>query len=240
MKDKIKSISYVIPVYNEQKRLKILLKEILFFKKKYKKIDSEFIVINDGSDDKSYQILKKAEENYKFIRLINLQKNYGKGYALRKGVINAKKNFIVTIDADLSVKFNQTLIWFNKYKINSKNTVYFASRNHKLSKVKFKFHRKFIGLILSLFVYFFVDKSLKDTQCGFKLYSNKIAKKIFKRLTTKGFSHDIEIIFILKKMNKKIYELPVNWIHRNNSKVNLITEPFKFIANILLLKIKYF
>lgn len=240
MKDKIKSISYVIPVYNEQKRLKILLKEILFFKKKYKKIDSEFIVINDGSDDKSYQILKKAEENYKFIRLINLQKNYGKGYALKKGVINAKKNFIVTIDADLSVKFIQTLIWFNKYKINSKNTVYFASRNHKLSKVKFKFHRKFIGLILYLFVYLFVDKSLKDTQCGFKLYSNKIAKKIFKRLTTKGFSHDIEIIFILKKMNKKIYELPVNWIHRNNSKVNLITEPFKFIANILLLKIKYF
>ena len=196
--------------------------------KKYKNI----IVIKDDKKIKS-----KFNTKYKNI---NLQKNYGKGYALRKGVINAKKNFIVTIDADLSVKFNQTLIWFNKYKINSKNTVYFASRNHKLSKVKFKFHRKFIGLILSLFVYFFVDKSLKDTQCGFKLYSNKIAKKIFKRLTTKGFSHDIEIIFILKKMNKKIYELPVNWIHRNNSKVNLITEPFKFIANILLLKIKYF
>tara|TARA_E500000178_G_C16848683_1_gene674120 strand:+ start:209 stop:931 length:723 start_codon:yes stop_codon:yes gene_type:complete len=240
MKEKIKNISFVIPIYNEQNRLKILIKEILFFKKKYKKIDSEFILVNDGSDDKSYQELKKVSENYKFIRLINLQKNYGKGYALKKGVLNAKKNYIVTIDADLSVKFNQILIWFYKYKIDNKNAVYFASRNHKFSKVKFKFHRKFVGLILFVFIYLFVDKNLKDTQCGFKLYSNKIGKKIFKRLTTKGFSHDIEIIFILKKMNKKIYELPVNWIHKDNSKVNLITEPLKFVVNILLLKIKFF
>ena len=240
MTKNINKISYVIPVYNEQNRLKILLKEILFFKKKYKKIDSEFIVVNDGSDDRSYQILNKATEHFKFIKLINLKKNYGKGYALKKGVLSAKKDYIVTLDADLSVKFEQILVWFNNYKINTKNTVYFASRNHKLSKIKFKFHRKFIGLILSIFVYFFVDKSLKDTQCGFKLYSNKIGKKIFKQLNTKGFSHDIEIIFILKKMNKKIYELPINWKHRNNSKVNLITEPFRFIVNIFFLKIKNF
>ena len=75
MTENIKKISYVIPVYNEQNRLKFLLKEILFFKKKYKRIDSEFIVVNDGSDDRSFQILKKATEHFKFIKLINLQKN---------------------------------------------------------------------------------------------------------------------------------------------------------------------
>jgi dolichyl-phosphate beta-glucosyltransferase len=240
MKLKIKDISYVIPVYNEEKRLKFLLREILVFRKKNKNIDSEFILINDGSIDKSYQILNDTTKYYKFIKLINLQKNFGKGYALRKGVLRAKKNYIVTIDADLSVKFNQILLWFNKYKINTKNTVYFASRNHKSSNVKFKFYRKFIGIILSFFVYVFVDKKIKDTQCGFKLYSNKIGKKIFKELNINGFSHDIEVIFLLKKLNKKIHELPVKWTHRNNSKVNLITEPFKFIMNILLLKIKYF
>ena len=239
MKNLSKSVSFVIPIYNEENKLKKLLREILKFKEKHKKIKSEFILVNDGSKDNTNIILNNLFNKQKFIKIINLKKNYGKGYALKKGVLIANNELIITIDADLSVKFNQILVWQNNYKISGDNEVYFASRNHKLSKVKFKVYRKLIGLILSVFIYFFVDKKLRDTQCGFKIYSNKIGKKIFKKLNIKGFSHDIEIIFILKKMKVEILELPIYWIHKNGSKVNLFIEPIYFILIIIFLKFKY-
>ena len=239
MKNLSKSISFVIPIYNEENKLKKLLREILKFKEKHKNIKSEFILVNDGSKDNTNIILNNLFNKQKFIKIINLKKNYGKGYALKKGVLIANNELIITIDADLSVKFNQILVWQNNYKISGDNEVYFASRNHKLSKVKFTVHRKLIGLILSVFIYFFVDKKLRDTQCGFKIYSNKIGKKIFKKLNIKGFSHDIEIIFILKKMKVEILELPIYWIHKNGSKVNLFIEPIYFILIIIFLKFKY-
>ena len=239
MKNLSKSISFVIPIYNEENKLKKLLREILKFKEKHKNIKSEFILVNDGSKDNTNIILNNLFNKQKFIKIINLKKNYGKGYALKKGVLIANNELIVTIDADLSVKFNQILVWQNNYKISGDNEVYFASRNHKLSKVKFKVYRKLIGLILSVFIYFFVDKKLRDTQCGFKIYSNKIGKKIFKKLNIKGFSHDIEIILILKKMKVEILELPINWIHKTGSKVNLFIEPIYFILIIIFLKFKY-
>tara|TARA_B100000214_G_C23921776_1_gene606427 strand:+ start:72 stop:800 length:729 start_codon:yes stop_codon:yes gene_type:complete len=237
---KFRSISFIIPVFNEEKSLTILFKEIMKFRKKYKTVNSEFILVNDGSTDSSLRNLKALSLNKNFIKIIDLKKNYGKGYALKKGVYAAKNNFILTLDADLSVKFEQIIPWIKYINFLKNDEVYFASRNHQLSKIKFKFHRKFIGLILSVFIYFLVDSKLKDTQCGFKLYRKKQAKKIFKNLKINGFSHDIEIIFLLKKYSNKIVELPVKWIHKPDSKVNLLTEPISFILIIIFLKFKYY
>ena len=130
MKNLSKSISFVIPIYNEENKLKKLLREILKFKEKYKNIKSEFILVNDGSKDNTNIILNNLFNKQKFIKIINLKKNYGKGYALKKGVLIANNELIITIDADLSVKFNQILVWQNNYKISGDNEVYFASRNH--------------------------------------------------------------------------------------------------------------
>ena len=234
-----KSLSFIIPVYNEEKRLKKLIKEIFNFKKKYKNLRYEFIIVNDGSKDNTGKFLKNLFYKKRYIKVINLEKNFGKGYALKKGVSIAKNDLIITIDADMSVKFDQIFIWQNKYNIDFNKYVFFGSRKHKLSKVKSNFNREFLGIFLYIFTYFLIDKKLQDTQCGFKLYPKKLGKIIFKKLNIQGFAHDIEIVLISNKMKVKILELPVSWTHKAGSKVNLFTEPFNFIFIIIYLKFRY-
>ena len=80
---------------------------------------------------------------------------------------------------------------------------------------------------------------LKDTQCGYKLYSRNIAKYVFSKMQSLKFEHDIEIVLILKKKKINIKELPVTWLHVPQSKVNLISDSIKVFKSIFILKKKY-
>jgi dolichyl-phosphate beta-glucosyltransferase len=142
------------------------------------------------------------------------------------------------MDADLSVNFNQIKEWFTKYKLKS-NHAYFGSRSLKSSKVKTKIHRHIIRIILRSIVYLLIDNRINDTQCGFKLYNKSYIQKIFPLLIEKGFVHDIEIIILLKRNKIKIKELPIKWVHYNNSKVRLFIDPIIFFFKIFYIFYKY-
>ena len=81
---------------------------------------------------------------------------------------------------------------------------------------------------------------IKDTQCGYKLYKKRIGKLIFSKLKTFGFNHDLEIILLLKAKNIKIKELPVKWIHKNNSSLNIFWDPIKMFLGIFKIRLRYF
>jgi dolichyl-phosphate beta-glucosyltransferase len=221
------NISIVLPFYNESKRITNIFKPIINLKKKIRNI--EFIFVNDGSVDSSINLINDfiKKNKIKNFKIISYLKNKGKGHALKMGVLNAKYEWILTSDIDLSVELDYFLNWFNLNKLKD-NTAYFASRNNSGSKIKTILVRKFIGSILQYFVNIFVDKNLMDTQCGYKLYNKKYALKTFKNLSVKGFAHDIELIFLLKKNKIKIVELPVIWKHKTNGKINIITDPLIF------------
>ena len=123
--------------------------------------------------------------------------------------------------------------------IENKYKVYFGSRSHKKSIVKSKLHRKIIGNLLRLIISFMLNIKLKDTQCGYKLYSRNIAKYVFSKMQSLKFEHDIEIVLILKKKKINIKELPVTWFHVPQSKVNLISDSIKVFKSIFILKKKY-
>ena len=108
--------------------------------------------------------------------------------------------------------------------------------------MKAKKDRKFIGFIFNIILRKILNSNLlniKDTQCGFKLYRRKEAKLIFKNLKDQGFAHDIELILLAKKYNISITELPVNWTHRDNSKLNIFLDTFKMFYNLIKIKINY-
>ena len=167
-----KKYSIIIPIYNEEKRLEKLFHEIsiisndkFFFRK------TEIILVNDGSNDKSFFLIKnfiKKKNKHVNLRFINIKINSGKGFAIKKGIMIAKNEWIFTIDADLSVNFNQIKEWFEKYKLKS-NCAYFGSRLLKTSVVKTKIIRHIVRIILRVLVYVLIDKRIKDTQCGFKI-----------------------------------------------------------------------
>ena len=123
--------------------------------------------------------------------------------------------------------------------ISDRKFVYFGSRAHQKSKVESKFYRKFIGEFLRIFISLFLGISIRDTQCGFKLYDKLTAKKIFSKLKFFGYEHDIEIVLLLKNEKIKVVELPITWKHVSDSKVNIIVDSFKTFIKILLIKMKY-
>ena len=240
----ISTISVILPIFNEEKRLKKAFRKIVNFSKKNKINLKEFIFVNDGSSDKSEEMIKKfIKDNKKFKKVkfnyFKLQKNSGKGAALKLGVKKAKGEWILTSDIDFSVSLFEINKWLKKKYISSLNQVYFGSRSHHLSNVSSKFYRKIIGNMLRFLINFILDIKIQDTQCGFKLYEKNLAKKIFSKIKFVGFEHDIEIVMLLKKERLKIIELPVNWEHVNLSKVNLFTDSLKFFYKVFLIKLRY-
>ena len=241
----IKSLSIIFPVFNEELRLKSSFNHIASFLKKKKKFKTEIIFADDGSKDNSYNLITQFIKNFKAnnktkIKVIKLKRNFGKGAALKLGVKNAKHEWILTADIDMSVSLFQISNWIKKKLIDRKYFVYFGSRTHEKSIVKKKKFRDILGDIMRFFVYTVLNIKIKDTQCGYKLYKKKIAKLTFSKLKNSGFDHDLEIILFLKSKRIKIMELPVKWIHKNNSSLNIFWDPIKMLVGIFLLKFRNF
>jgi dolichyl-phosphate beta-glucosyltransferase len=241
----IKSLSIIFPVFNEELRLKSSFNHIASFLKKKKKFKTEIIFADDGSKDNSYNLITQFIKNFKAnnktkIKVIKLKRNFGKGAALKLGVKNAKHEWILTADIDMSVSLFQISNWIKKKLIDRKYFVYFGSRAHEKSIVKKKKLRDILGDIMRFFVYTILNIKIKDTQCGYKLYKKKIAKLTFSKLKNSGFDHDLEIILFLKSKRIKIMELPVKWIHKNNSSLNIFWDPIKMLVGIFLLKFRNF
>ena len=83
------------------------------------------------------------------------------------------------------------------------------------------------------------DLGIKDTQCGFKLYHKNYSKKIFSNLKENGYSHDVEISILLKKNLVNIVELPIKWVHRDKSRLNIFYDGIKMIIKLLFIRFKY-
>ncbi len=240
----IRSISIVFPCYNEADRLKYTFNDIKKFQQKKIINNFEIIFVNDGSSDNTFQILKKYKnENAKLnkkIKIISYQNNKGKGYALKKGIKIARFDWILTLDADISVSTTQLSDWIKQKQINEERFIYFGSRNLMDSNIKFKMYRKLIGLIFIKIIKIFFSINLSDTQCGFKLYKRDIAKKLFSNLKMLDFTHDIEIVLMSKKKGYKIKELPVNWIHKKGSKISVFKDSLKMFISLLKMKFIFF
>ena len=238
---KITNISIIFPIYNEERRIKISLNNISKFiaKHKFKKI--EIILVDDGSNDQTennikFFLRKKMNKNIKYIKL---NKNNGKGYALKKGVLTAKYDWVLTCDIDLSVDLKQIYNWNNFFFKKKNLKVFFGSRSIKGAIVKKSLVRAFLGCFFNFFLKFILKINFHDTQCGFKLYTNKIAKKIFNKIKFYGYIHDVEIALICRNLKINIIELPVIWNHKSDGKLNLLIDPIMMFMDILKLRIVY-
>ena len=236
----IRSVSIIYPIYNEEKRLKDIFNDIKKFNKKTNYINKEYIFVDDGSTDYTKQKIKSfIKENKKIknkYKIISYRVNKGKGYALKSGVLISTKKWILTTDSDCSVSNFQLLRWIKKGYIKRKYKIYFGSRKHSSSKVKRIKTREIIGAIFRFAISLMFNIKISDTQCGFKLYKSNIAKKIFSKIKTNGYMHDLEICIISRKMNYVINELPVIWKHKFEGKISFFKDSIKIISNLVMIK----
>lgn len=241
----IKSLSIIFPVFNEEFRLNSSFNHIKSFIKKKKNFNTEIIFANDGSTDNSLNLIKdfinsfKSQKKIKF-KIVNLKKNLGKGGALKLAVIKANYQWILTADIDMSVSLFQIMRWKKNNLIKKNQSVYFGSRTHKKSTVRKKFFRNILGNIMRLIISNFLNIKIKDTQCGYKLYKKNVARSIFSKLKNYGFDHDLELVLFLKSKKITINELPVKWIHKNNSRLNIFLDPLKMLLGIIKIRLRFF
>ena len=235
------NLSIIIPLYNEEKRLKKSLISLIKFIKIKPKKKIEIIFVSDGSTDSTNKIISLfIKENKKILKsfLIKYAKNVGKGYAIKKGILKSKNDWILICDADMSVDPNQFNIWYRNKKIIDKNKAYFGSRRHEKSNVKSSIVRKTLGLIFILFIRILLNIKLKDSQCGFKIFHRSYALKIFKKISSFRFAFDIELTILLTKFKINIIELPLKWVHQDGSKLSLFYDIPKMIYDIFIIKLK--
>ena len=222
-------LSVIIPAYKEEKRIVKTLKEIDKYLSK-QEYAYEVIVVNDGSSDRTAEVVRKVIPEIKNLRMIDNKENHGKGYVVRQGLLEAKGEYRVFTDADNSTSIDQIdkiLVEFNKgYE------VVIGSRDIKgaVIAVSQPLWRVALGNVFNLIVQIISGLfGIWDTQCGFKGFTKKAVQDIFPKCQINRFAFDVEALVLAKKLGYKIKEIPVVWINSLESTVG-----FKSMVKMLI------
>lgn len=230
-------LSIVIPAYNEEGNIYHTINEITDYLKssRYK---YEIIVVDDASKDNTALAVEDFIKRDNRVYLLRNGCNKGKGYAVKKGILNSKGQYIFFTDATLfyPIKELDRLL-----KILEKNDVVIASRFHPEAKVRVSppSFRKISSYVFNFFARMVIIPGILDTQCGLKGFHRKAALDIFNRQTLNGFGFDIEILHLAHKKNYRIIEAPIEilYSHSPNSKVSLLKDGFRIFKDLIRVKI---
>lgn len=214
-------LSVIIPTYNEEKRLPKTLKSVSDYLSK-QSFESEIIVVDGGSTDKTVQIAEELKPEIKNLSILRCEKNQGKGYSVKLGMLNTNGDYRIFMDADNSTSIDQIEKMWPYFEKGY--DIVIGSRDIKgaILDPPQPLYRRFLGKVFRFLVSFICGLwEIKDSQCGFKCFTKKSAKDIFKRCKINGFAFDVEVLVIAKKLGYKIKEVPVYWKNDPFSKVKL-------------------
>lgn len=214
-------LSVIVPSYREAERIGKNLLEIENYLAS-KEYSYEVLVITDGSPDNTPEVAKSFIGKVKNLRVIQNKENHGKGYVVRQGLLEAKGEYRVFLDADGSTGIAHLDTFLPEFK-NGFDVV-MGSRDIKGSYIQIHQpkYREIMGdmgnwlirIVLGLWSY-------PDTQCGFKMLNAKASEEIASRMVVDRFGFDFELIVLAKKLGFKIKQMPVRWLNEEGSSVSL-------------------
>ncbi|CAF4019666.1 unnamed protein product [Rotaria sp. Silwood2] len=242
-----KYLSVIIPAYKEVDRLPAMIKDTMNYLEQRQANDQSFtyelIIVDDGSPDKTTEIALKYTAQYgiDIVRVLTLDANRGKGGAVR--MVSARGQWILFADADGATTFSDFTKLEKKALDGMKNNdvVICGSRRH-LEKESVAQRSAFRTLLMYVFhfeVWLFAVKSIRDTQCGFKLFSRESARKIFLQMHVERWAFDVELLYIAEQCKIPIFEADVNWQEIPGSKLDPFTASFQMGIDILAIWIRY-
>jgi dolichyl-phosphate beta-glucosyltransferase len=208
-------LSIIIPVYNEQEKISRDIEQASQFLEK-ERMSGEIIVVDDGSrDDTASAAHKTAVPQNISKKVISYDKNRGKGYAVRNGMMISEGDYVMFADSGSCIDYDFALKGLALLKGNQCDIAH-ASRKLTQSVIarKQSFSRqvtsKLFGMLMTRFMN--VPGYLTDTQCGFKMYKGYVARDIYRNTVAEGFAFDLEIILRAVKKKYRIEEFPVEWV----------------------------
>lgn len=217
-------LSWIIPTYNEEKRIEKTLWEVdSYLRSKNFPGGYEIVVVDSNSKDHTQEIVKKLSSQIVNLRIIVLE-NRGKGWAVKKGMLASSGKIRLFSDADNSTApeyFDKMLPLFSQG-----YDLVISSRDPKdapgaARDVKEPWYREILGRLGNLFIQTLGVWGVWDTQNGFKAFDSKAARDIFSRSRVGGFAFDIEILALARKLGYRFGIIPVRWVFHPQSTVTL-------------------
>lgn len=244
-------LSVVVPSYNETKRISSMLADAIVVLQKEMAHKWEIIIVDDGSKDgTSEYCLDLAEKVFQLqegqLRVVKLSKNRGKGGAVRHGLLHIRGKYGLFADADGASRFSDVNRLIESIKRlegpQGRPAVAIGSRAHMVNTdavVKRSFIRNLLMYGLHALVFVFGIRSIKDTQCGFKLFNRNAIRSIFPYLHTEGWIFDVEILMLALRKKIPISEVAISWHEVDGSKMDLARDSINMAKDLVVIRMAY-
>ncbi|MBL8068952.1 MAG: glycosyltransferase family 2 protein [Armatimonadetes bacterium] len=230
------SLAVLIPAYNESARIVPTLERLAEFFAGYGET-WKVVVVSDGSTDDTNHLVEQFAASHIGFELLAYSPNRGKGFAVRKGMLEVDADFLLFSDADLAAPIEE--IAKLRAEITTKIPIAIGSRPLRDSRLEIRqpWYRELLGRVFNKAVQVLAVPGIADTQCGFKLFRSDVAKDIFSRCKLDGFGFDFESLIIARDLGYTIAEVPIRWSHQEGSKVVLLRDGPRMLRDLLKIRL---
>jgi dolichyl-phosphate beta-glucosyltransferase len=215
--------SVVIPAFNEARRLPPYLADVIgYFDGRGEPY--EVLVVDDGSSDGTADVVTAIARTHPSVRLLQQERNQGKGAAVRRGMLAAQGERRLFSDADGATPIVEVKRLEAALAAGADIAIGSRAQLDPSVSVVARPHRVLAGRIFSWLVGRFAIRDVIDSQCGFKAFTAAAATDLFGRLRTRGFGFDVEVLLLAQAAGYRIVEVGVNWVDQPGSKVAVVTD----------------
>ncbi len=227
-------LSILIPAYNEAERIPAAL---LDMDKRLRVIEFsyELIVVDDGSSDRTIEIVRGMVDRIKNLRILVLDKNQGKGAAVRAGMLEARGDIRMFTDADNSTTIDQFDMMMPFLKVGYGIVIGSRAIKGAVLEPAEPWHRRIAGRGLNFIVQLLLLPGISDTQCGFKAFTAEAAERIFSDSNINGWGFDVEVLSLARILGYRIKEVPVRWVNDTRTHVKP-SAGFEFLRDIIKIR----
>jgi dolichyl-phosphate beta-glucosyltransferase len=231
-------LSVVIPAYNEAGKIKRDL-ERLFAYLRQQPYAAEALVVDDGSADRTAEIARGSAGPGQNLRVLGLDRNRGKGRAVKTGVMAARGRYILVADAGSCVPYENLERGLGLLEAGACD-VALGSRAAAGAVIRRRqpFHRRLGAWVFRRILCAAMGlRSIADTQCGFKLFERDAALAIFSRSRVNGFMFDVETVLNARKLGLRLAEFPVDWTNDPDTRLCLVRGSLRNMKDLIRLRL---
>ncbi|MEJ2550080.1 MAG: glycosyltransferase family 2 protein [Anaerolineales bacterium] len=227
-------LSIIIPAYNEERRISSTLETVLSFLEK-QEYDSEIIVVENGSQDRTAEIVREYQREHPCLHLLH-ETRAGKGLAVRRGMLEAKGSYRFICDADLSMPIEEVR-HFIPPQLETFDIAIASREAPGAVRYDEPVYRHFVGRGFNLLVRLFTGLNLQDTQCGFKCFRAEVVDELFHQQVIDGWTFDVEVLFLAQRRGYTIVEVPVPWYFHPGSRVRIVQDTFTMFCDLIRIRL---
>lgn len=230
-------LSVIVPAYNEEARISASLTAIADYLGG-QNYSWEVLVVDDGSTDATARLAGEFIGNNSRVHLVSVPHG-GKGWAVKQGMLRAQGQYRFLCDADLSMPIEQ-LSRFLPPDGPAADIVIGSREVPGSRRINEPWRRHLMGRIFNVLVRLLAVSGIQDTQCGFKCFKGQVAQQLSALQRLNGFGFDSELLFLARKLNFSVAEVPIDWYYQPRSKVRPVQDSLRMIGDLLSIRWSYF